>query len=545
MPVKRQDPIRRIPPAAMRRSARFIGKEWAGAAASPTGTGQRARIFISYRRNVVPDDQIALETFQTLSKEHDVFIDRTMPVGRRWAAQIETELRQADFLVVFLSAESIRSEMVEAEIETAHRLAKEGDGRPIILPVRLALQTPFPYPLSAYLNPLNWASWQSAADTPRLLQELRIAIQGGDLPLDEQAGARLLQASNSLALAGPPATAQPFLLEVPDGTMDPESPFYVVRTADQTAREIIQRQGVTITIKGPRQMGKSSLLMRTVHTAAKAGKRVAFLDFQLIDQSALTSPDIFFRQFCTWLSVELEQEDRIKAYWDTPLGNTQRCTRYVQHHLLKNLAGPMVLAMDEVEKMFDSTFRSDFFGMLRSWHNSRRTGSLWKQIDLVLVTSTEPHQFIVNRTQSPFNVGEVLEVTDFTPEQVAEVSRRHGSPLKTGEMQQLMELVMGHPYLVRRALYLAASKRTSVKSLFAEAVEDRGPFGDHLRYHLFRLQGKEELVQGSTKSSTRTPVMMSGSSLHLQGAGLVRREGSLVVARCKLYADFFRERLHV
>lgn len=46
-----------------------------------------------------------------------------------------------------------------------------------------------------------------------------------------------------------------------------------------------------------------------------------------------------------------------------------------------------------------------------------------------------------------------------------------------------MALLHGHPYLVRQALYLVASGQTSAIDLFQQAVSDRGPFGDHLRYH--------------------------------------------------------------
>lgn len=42
--------------------------------------------------------------------------------------------------------------------------------------------------------------------------------------------------------------------------MDTSSVFYVERPTDAIAQRIIQRQGVTITIQGPRQVGKSSLL---------------------------------------------------------------------------------------------------------------------------------------------------------------------------------------------------------------------------------------------------------------------------------------------
>jgi hypothetical protein len=334
---------------------------------------QRSHIFISYKRNVEPDESVALKIFDALSQDHDIFFDQIMLVGTTWAQRIEAELRRSDFLISLLSAESVHSEMVLGEIETAHRLAQEQSGRPAILPVRLAYREHFQYPLSAYLNPINWSFWKGHEDTPRLIEELLRAISGGTLSIDEPSRADITYSS------APPPLPQPLhsaSVEIPGGAIDPQSSFYVERPEDRDAQQAIERQGVTITIKGPRQMGKSSLLIRTIDTAAKMGKRVAFLDFQLCDKSALANADIFFRQFCTWLSYELEIEDRTDDYWNTSPGNILRCTRYVERYLLKELSGPVVLAMDEVESIFDTDFRTDFFGMLRSWHDSRRAGSI-------------------------------------------------------------------------------------------------------------------------------------------------------------------------
>ena len=58
-------------------------------------------------------------------------------------------------------------------------------------------------------------------------------------------------------------------------------------------------------------------------------------------------------------------------------------------HLLPKLGSPLVLALDEVETIFDTDFRADFFGMLRSWHNSRAS-SIWKQLDLALAHLQNP-----------------------------------------------------------------------------------------------------------------------------------------------------------
>jgi pSer/pThr/pTyr-binding forkhead associated (FHA) protein len=506
---------------------------------------QRAHVFLSYKRGISPDEPLALQLFDHLSKEHEVFIDQNMVVGTLWAERIEAELKRSDFLIVLLSSQSINSEMVKAEIETAHRLGKEQGGRLRILPVRLAYRDPFPYPLSAYLDHINWAYWKGEEFTPLLIDELMQAIAGGALSLDKKAKSELLQKTKLSTQLEPLPAAQPVQLEMPEGTMDPESKFYVERDGDRIALSTIERQGVTITIKAPRQMGKSSLLIRVMQAAQKAGKRVVFLDFQLFDKSTLTDADIFFRQFCTFISDELEMEDRSGEYWQMPLGNSQRCTRYVERCLLKELGEPLVLAMDEVESIFDTDFRSDFFSMLRNWHNSRATKPIWKQLDLALVTSTEPYQLVENLNQSPFNVGEVIDLPDFTPEQVADLNQRHGAPLSTDDLSKLMTLLGGHPYLTRRALYLVASQRLSTAELFAKATEDRGPFGDHLRYHLFRLYGKENLIQGLRQVIRNNKCPDERIFFRLRGAGLVRRQGGAELPRCQLYADYFREHLNV
>lgn len=510
------------------------------------GGARQARIFISYKRNVDPDEMVAQDVSIALSERHYVFMDVKMLVGARWAEHIESELHQADFLIAFLSDHSIQSEMILGEIEMAYHLAKEHEGRPIILPVRLNYQQPFQYPLSAYLNQINWASWSGPEDTPRLIEELTQAISGVDLPFESlSARKEAVNLGESGLLSQPLPSAQPAALELPEGTIDRESHFYIQRSSDSIALSAIARQGATIVIKGPRQMGKSSLLIRTIDAASKEDRRYAFLDFQLFSREHLSNADVFFRQFCSWVTDTLDIEDKTEEYWQLPLGNSQRCTRYIERHILRQLDGRLLLAMDEVDTIFDTEYRSDFFSMLRSWHNIRATSPSWKSLDLVLVTSTEPYQFIESMNQSPFNVGEVIELEDFTGEQVDDLNRRHGAPLRPSDQVRLMALLSGHPYLVRRALYLVADKRITAEDLFSQAIEDRGPFGDHLRYYLFRLQGRTELIEGLREVIRNKTVSNELVFFRLRGAGLVRREGRSVLPRCRLYEDYFRERLDV
>ena len=504
-----------------------------------------ARIFISYKRNVEPDTPVATAVYAALRQEHDVFIDTTIQVGEKWAERIQGAIKESDYLISFLSASSVHSEMVIAEIEAAHHYGK-AHGKPSILPVRLNFNEPMVYPLSAYLNPLQWALWDENADTPKLITELKQAISGGQLPSDN-AEATTTAVNEIKKEEVPSAFANmPHDLGSPEGTMPHQSPFYIERKADEEAVNALHEiDGVTITIKGPRQMGKSSLLNRLLVEAKAKGMCTAFIDFQLIENAAMENGDIFYKQFCSLLSWEFEIEDRTEEFWKIPLGQVQKTTNYLQRHLLKEIKDVQILlAMDEVERMFASPFRSDFFSMLRSWHNNRARGGDWTRLNLSLVTSTEPYQFIADLNQSPFNVGQVVELVDFTLEQVSDLNHRHHNPLTEAQLQELYDLLGGHPYLTRRALYLVAGQGATFFEMLEKACEDNGPFGDHLRNYLFRMGGQEKLKAGLVQVIRNQRCSDEHIFFQLRGAGLVKRVDTKVLPRNKLYADYFGKRLN-
>jgi hypothetical protein len=511
------------------------------------------RIFISYKRGVSPDEPLAMALYEQLRGSHEVFFDQAMAVGTPWAERIDRELRQADVLLLLLSAESVSSEMVVGEVETAQRLQKH-QGRPRILPVRVAYRQMLPYPLSAYLNPINWALWDSPADTPRLLEELERAMAGKEL---DSAAAEIGPAAATIPapatmlplppLAAPSPQASVAPLEPAEGTMDAESRFYIEREGDGVVRRALERQGVTITIKGPRQMGKSSLLMRVIQRAQAAGREAVYLDLQQFDQEVLAEADRFYIQFCQAIAEQLGLPDGTAEAWAAGGGNNQLATRYVQNQVLKPLNRPLLLAMDEVDRLFEAKYRSDFFAMLRGWHNNRASPvplfRPWKQLDLALVTATEPYHLIANLNQSPFNVGEVIPLDDFSAEQVADLNQRHGAPLAPGPLAQLMALLHGHPYLVRRALYLVAGGQMPVDQVLEQAASDYGPFGDHLRYHLFRIVDNKALRAGLRQVIRSNRCDDEKTSRLLIAAGLARLEDGAVLPRCPLYASYFGEHL--
>jgi hypothetical protein len=506
--------------------------------ATPSTTPSPAKVFISYKRNVNPDQSVAHQIFEGLQQQgHQVFIDNTMAIGQQWAEEIESNLRNSDCLIVVLTAASCHSEMVKGEVEIAREQAAKTSGAPRILPVRLAYTGSLPYPLNAWLDCLQYALWRGNADTPRLIQELANAVSGAPLPRPADT------AAPASAAAGSPLHSAP--LPPPGGSLDVDDPWYIHRDSDDVASRLISMQGVTLVIKGSRQMGKSSLLVRTLSAALDFGKRCALIDFQMLGQDTLRSGAAFFRRLAGFVADQVELPHDIAQSWDPGLSDSQNFTRFIEHQILRPVESPFVLAIDEADILFQADFLYDFFGMLRSWHNARANPlrkKTWKKLDLLLVTSTEPYLFIDRDHESPFNVGEVLPLSDFSLTQVEQLNALHDNPLFAAEMNKVYELLHGQPYLTRKAFYVLRSGLIP-EQLFARAADDSGPFGDHLRNFFLRLLNRPQLASALKQVTLGHGCADPRLAYRLQGAGLVRQEAGKVVPRCNLYAQYFRERL--
>ena len=210
--------------------------------------------------------------------------------------------------------------------------------------------------------------------------------------------------------------------------------------------------------------------------------------------------------------------------WDLRRSPNTNFERFLRREVLNKLSGHLVWGLDEVDRLFTCEFGSEVFGLFRSWHNERALdpSGPWARLTLAIAYATEAHLFITDVNQSPFNVGTRLTLDDFNREQVADLHRRYGSPLKTeAELERFFALLGGQPYLVRRGLNEIASGTVSFEQFAAQAARDEGIFGDHLRRMLVLLAKDPELaevVRGVLRGQ-RCPT--TGSFYRLRSAGVI------------------------
>ena len=100
----------------------------------------------------------------------------------------EEHIRSADAVIPLLSADSIYSEMLGFEIESAHEAAQLHQGKPFVC-VRVKYTGPLPEPLSSILDPLQYFLWEGDHDDLGLITELGEALKQAPESLEQPAAA--------------------------------------------------------------------------------------------------------------------------------------------------------------------------------------------------------------------------------------------------------------------------------------------------------------------------------------------------------------------
>lgn len=510
-----------------------------------------SRVFISYRRTD-PDQDLANSLAQTLEQaNHEVFWDNYITLGEDWAEVIEREIREAEFFVVLISAESMRSAMVREEVRTAYKHSRRTD-RPLrILPIWVDYQGEPPLDLRAYLNPINREVWTRDGSLEETARRVREAVDAPSRSIramhdDSAASPSPIGLQTTLAKtenAGAPLPAAEPILE--SGTMRVESPFYIERAEDRTVHAQALGRGTTTVIRGPRQIGKSSLLARLRPAATARGFRVFYLDFAMIDAEPLETLERLLQFIARELARELRTAVEPKKVWRSGEGPKTNLRDFLDQAVLAAGDAQILFLFDEMDQVFGhADYRDDFFAMIRGWHNLRAQRDCWNRLNLVLAHSTEPALWIQDLNQSPFNVGERVRLRDFDLPQVAELNRRYGSPVNDHDLPRLMQAVGGHPFLLRQAFYDLARIRQPLEQYLRVAAELDGPFGDHLRWLLWRFR-RDHALAASLKQIVRSG--RCKDEIHFQrlwDAGLVTGVDRLSAAfRCEIYRTFFRQHL--
>jgi DNA-binding Xre family transcriptional regulator len=342
-------------------------------------------------------------------------------------------------------------------------------------------------------------------------------------------------------------TSEDRLPRYPSGSIPLGSTFYLERLPQeaQIDREI-NKPGALVRIKAPREMGKTSLLLRVLERAKCLGYHTVSLNLEQVDRSILRDLNQFLRLLCANTARQLQIKPQLDAYWDEDLGSKISCTTYFQEYLLAEINTPLVLALDEVNQLFEHpNVAKDFLPLLRSWYEEAKTLPVWQKLRLIVVHSTEIY-VPLQLNQSPFNVGLPVQLNTFSQQEVQQLARCYGLDWEDGAAaQQLMQKIEGHPALVNIALYHLSRGEETLTQLLDNAATPTGIYHDRLQRYWATLAEQPELAQAlDTVMNAPEPISLAPILAYkLSSLGLIERVGEKAVPSCELYRQAFKQRI--
>jgi tetratricopeptide (TPR) repeat protein len=261
------------------------------------------------------------------------------------------------------------------------------------------------------------------------------------------------------------STTQPSGFYVTGGTLRRDAPSYVARRADEGLYEGLVA-GRFCYVLTSRQMGKSSLMVRTAARLRASGAAVAVLDLTAIGQNL--TPEQWYDGLLGRIGQQLDLEDELEEFWldNERLGALQRWTRAVREVVLEKVKKPIVLFVDEIDAVRSLPFATDeFFAALREFHNRRTEDAELQRLTLCLLGVATPSDLIKDARTTPFNVGQRIELTDFNEDEARPLAAGLGREEKLGTtlLRRVLYWTGGHPYLTQR-LCQAAAEDDSINS---------------------------------------------------------------------------------
>ena len=247
------------------------------------------------------------------------------------------------------------------------------------------------------------------------------------------------------------------------GSLNPNDPTYVTRNADQEIFELLTK-GQYCFVFNSRQMGKSSLCTKTIQKLDNEGIKRAFIDVTLIGNCDTSRQ--WYQSFINLLLMEfdLNIELDLNSWYEQHnyLTEIQLLDQFLQSVILEQITENIVIFIDEIDRFFTLTFKEDFFAYIRGCYNRRsKANSPYNRLTFCLLGVATPADLITDKTKTPFNIGNSIELTGLTFAEAKNAlidgfDDTFADP--EAVLQQILDWTGGQPFLTQKLCQILMDK---------------------------------------------------------------------------------------
>ncbi|MEO1467386.1 MAG: AAA-like domain-containing protein, partial [Cyanobacteria bacterium J06633_1] len=145
-----------------------------------------------------------------------------------------------------------------------------------------------------------------------------------------------------------------------------------------------------------------------------------------------------------------------QEWWEKQLENlspVQCLSLFIEKILLVKIQQSIVIFVDEIDKVLSQDFSlDDFFALIRFFRNQRVDNPIFERLTFALLGVATPSDLITDKTQTPFNIGEAIELHGFKIDEVesliAGLRERFDNPQLV--MNEILDWTGGQPFLTQK-----------------------------------------------------------------------------------------------